>query len=895
LAWQPEIERRGYRNPRPYQIWILALISAIAAHFVEIQFGIAIAATRTYFWAFAAAMVMVGSRLMQQTEEEPAAVRSEVTGAQDATSKRRRPRGAPVPEMRPPAIHGREWVGSLLGVSVVGLLILSTMLFNAVTPQEGYPGPLQTVWRSLTHTEDGPSLVMLVLFLSTWAMLGIAGLSELAVRGDAEQKGPGEWLIAAGIYTLISLGGALLFGIFHATYLRPVTISQDSYANPMASTIIFYYAALFVLLFALAAALFLRSSQRLRTSPWRWTAQPADAAVVALLVFLPVLAVLAIFVTNITIVRADIVYKQGLSSEKVGQWDAAIYLYERSVDLAESQDFYHLFLGRAYIEKARLSQGEERQIWLQESERALQRAREIAPLNTDHSRNLSKLYLSWASLTTEAARQPLLEQALAYSSDATELSPNTVDIWNERAQIYLAMEDNEQAEAMYQKSLSLDAEYSRTYLSLGDLYASQEDWASAIQAFSTATELQPRSADTYSRLGYAYSQSGSLEEARDAYERAAELRPRNYVDRKNLAIIYSQLGQQDEAILQATEALALAPENEKASLEAFLAQLGAGQPIDSPGDSLRVQELLDEGSEQLQAEDWAAALETYNQVLALDASNAVAHSALAYVYARQGNLDQAIAENLAVIGLLPNDYNSYKNLAILYRQKGNVDEAIDAAERALTLAPEQDQEALRMFIEEAKGAGGQSSANPEPGTRAGDLPPVQRDGMYSSPPPLVIDPEKKYQATIVTEKGEIVIELFAERVPETVNNFVFLAREGFYDDTTFHRVLPGFMAQAGDPTGTGRGGPGYRFSDEFDATLRHDGPGTLSMANSGANTNGSQFFITYAATPWLDDAHAVFGQVVAGMDVLNALTPRNPTENPGFTGDQILTITIQEQ
>jgi cyclophilin family peptidyl-prolyl cis-trans isomerase len=167
--------------------------------------------------------------------------------------------------------------------------------------------------------------------------------------------------------------------------------------------------------------------------------------------------------------------------------------------------------------------------------------------------------------------------------------------------------------------------------------------------------------------------------------------------------------------------------------------------------------------------------------------------------------------------------------------------------------------------------------------------------LYSSPPPLVIDPEKSYQATIVTEKGDIVVELFAKQVPETVNNFVFLAREGFYDDTTFHRVLPGFMAQAGDPTGSGRGGPGYRFPDEFDPELRHDGPGTLSMANAGANTNGSQFFITYEATPWLDDRHAVFGRVVEGMDVLNALTPRDPTQNPDYAGDKILTITIQEQ
>ena len=139
------------------------------------------------------------------------------------------------------------------------------------------------------------------------------------------------------------------------------------------------------------------------------------------------------------------------------------------------------------------------------------------------------------------------------------------------------------------------------------------------------------------------------------------------------------------------------------------------------------------------------------------------------------------------------------------------------------------------------------------------------------------------------------MELYAESSPETVKNFVFLAREGFYDDTTFHRVISGFMAQAGDPTATGTGGPGYAFPDEFDATLRHDAPGVLSMANAGPDTNGSQFFITYAAAPWLDDRHAVFGRVIEGMDVLESLAPRDPQQNPASAGDRIKAITIQEE
>jgi len=162
--------------------------------------------------------------------------------------------------------------------------------------------------------------------------------------------------------------------------------------------------------------------------------------------------------------------------------------------------------------------------------------------------------------------------------------------------------------------------------------------------------------------------------------------------------------------------------------------------------------------------------------------------------------------------------------------------------------------------------------------------------QWQSEPEMQLDLTKKYQATLRTSKGDIVIDLFAKNVPHTVNNFVFLARQGFYDGTIFHRVIPDFMTQGGDPTGTGRGGPGYRFRDEFDPKLRHDKPGVLSMANAGPNTNGSQFFITHVATPWLDGKHAVFGQVVSGLDVLFAIPPRDPNliNAPAVTLNSVL-------
>jgi cyclophilin family peptidyl-prolyl cis-trans isomerase len=159
---------------------------------------------------------------------------------------------------------------------------------------------------------------------------------------------------------------------------------------------------------------------------------------------------------------------------------------------------------------------------------------------------------------------------------------------------------------------------------------------------------------------------------------------------------------------------------------------------------------------------------------------------------------------------------------------------------------------------------------------------------------MKIDTKKKYTARLKTSKGDIVAALYADKVPNTVNNFVFLARDGFYDNTTFHRVIKPFMVQGGDPTGTGSGGPGYQFRDEFHSTLKHNSAGVLSMANSGPNTNGSQFFITHVPTPHLDNHHTVFGRVIEGIDVLNAIPERDPGRAKE-SGETLISVEITEE
>jgi len=149
---------------------------------------------------------------------------------------------------------------------------------------------------------------------------------------------------------------------------------------------------------------------------------------------------------------------------------------------------------------------------------------------------------------------------------------------------------------------------------------------------------------------------------------------------------------------------------------------------------------------------------------------------------------------------------------------------------------------------------------------------------------MSIDAAKSFTATFETSRGTVVVDLFPKEAPKTVNNFVFLAREGFYDGTTFHRVIPNFMIQGGDPTASGRGGPGYKFEDELKGSYKKHQAGSLSMANAGPNTNGSQFFITHVATDWLDGKHTVFGHVRSGQSVVNAVKQ----------GDQLISVRIEE-
>ena len=183
----------------------------------------------------------------------------------------------------------------------------------------------------------------------------------------------------------------------------------------------------------------------------------------------------------------------------------------------------------------------------------------------------------------------------------------------------------------------------------------------------------------------------------------------------------------------------------------------------------------------------------------------------------------------------------------------------------------------------------------KPKESAGQLPEPVGTKQYASAPPMLIDQSKQYTAMVKMAKGgEFVIQLYADKAPITVNSFVFLARQGYFDGVTFHRVLEGFMAQGGDPTGIGTGGPGYQFVNE-DSDLKFDQAGVVAMANAGRDTNGSQFFITFGPAEALNGGYTIFGQVISGMDVVNGIRRRDPQQNPTYPGDAMESITIIEE
>jgi len=593
------------------QLLLIGLFSAIIAHFIEIHFGIAIASTRVHFWVYVAVFVLLGLNwirdkpLVETILTEPRAVLP-----QERRSKRSRRRAKKQARQAAVAVSQQaeqprsSLTAKLLTGSLVMAVILFTMGFEFIANPMGEIDSLRIIQLSLTTRAPRGDLTtsygVLWMFFLTWLV------GAIVVAAEAESTAPSRqevswWLSALGIYTVVTLT-VFVFGMaIHTSLIKP--------GVDIANTITFYYAAIAVL--GLLIALSLLSDTRLPERLWRtgnlW-AYPILLAIV----------VVVIFATNVSIVKADIYYKQGLKLEEEQRWDLSSQLYQRAISLAPDQDYYYLFLGRALMSKANsVSDSTERIRWFEESLKALDRARQLNPLNPDHYRNLGKLYRNWAEVAASAEeRAEKLSLAHNYYEQTAKLSPHNAEIFDEWAMVYLARGDYDGALEKLNYSLSLDQQFGSTYLILGNLYAMQGKIDEAAEAYRQALVYEPNNAEAHSALGYIYYQQGNitdalasnleavqidpylarahstlgliyfqlgrLQEAVDENLKVLQVFPNDLISHRNLALLYQQLGRIDDAITHAQKALELSPESEKPGLQSFIEQLKAQKQATQP-------------------------------------------------------------------------------------------------------------------------------------------------------------------------------------------------------------------------------------------------------------------------------------------------------------------------
>ncbi len=380
-----------------------------------------------------------------------------------------------------------------------------------------------------------------------------------------------------------------------------------------------------------------------------------------------------------------------------------------------------------------------------------------------------------------------------------------------------------------------------------------------------------------------------IDAAEAYYQDALKLSPQNSVIRNEYARVALDLKQDcDQAIALFTESVTIDPYYDETyfSLGDVYGRCAAELPEDEQADYLNTGLAYVEQGLTLNANDaraWLRAANLYEDLgLIQDAIDA---------YETLQQLDQR--QQLAAAWRID------MKQAELYVKLGDEAKAREIAEETLLIAPADGVPSIQLFLSQLSGATGESPSSLVGEEGGGERPlasldPLARNEYFDAYPPIIINQNNEYEAVIMTEKGEMRFRLFAKASPLAVNSFVFLAEQGYFDGLTFHRVLQDFMAQSGDPTGEGSGNPGYLFANEVDNGLSFDRRGLLAMANAGADTNGSQFFITFAPVPELTGRYTIFGELVAGDDVLSAITLRDPEASPDFLGDRIIRIDIVE-
>jgi len=579
-----EKSQQGGLHPR--SILLIGILATVVAHLIEINFGIAIASTRTTFWALAGVLVVAGTGLLptaeasgESEETQDLQNRRSTAAARSRRKGRGRYRKSAKSSARTPS-PTLGWLGPVLALGVIGGFMLGTLGFDFITNAERLADPIRIVSRALTILPAQGSRVSygaLLIFGVTWLMGGVLLVPEIRAQEDAKRRRQDQAL-AYAIYLLVSLAIGYVFALALANrqvsfLVNPGTIEALlGLSDRIASLLTMYY---WLVLFALVAGALslvigLRLPERV-AHPWGWLG----------IVVLGVAAGAIIIPYNLRPIQADIVYKQADPYDRQGQWHISVQQYTHALDLAPWEDFYHLYLGRALLEYATsIKDDGARDDMMRKTEAVLTEARETNPLNTDHSANLARMYRRWAGLSSDEDRRRELQGLSAHNYGiAATLSPNNALLWNEWSLLsYWDLRDVEEYERVHAQAVEIDPEYEQTWLICGDINRDQGKLDEAIACYQTALELRPDQAQVWRVLADTYIAQQEWPSAIEALSRVVELQPEDKTPdiwsvHSVLSQLYQQLGEHDLALQEAYLAVQLAPQDQITAAQSWLAQL----------------------------------------------------------------------------------------------------------------------------------------------------------------------------------------------------------------------------------------------------------------------------------------------------------------------------------
>ncbi len=898
------------------RLLVVALVAAVLAHFVEIHFGIAISASRLHFFLYVGLLFIITYWLPRQRGDIEVAVEEEAP----AVSKRKRRRAA---RTRPAIFSG--WAGPVLLHGFMLALMLGIIGFTYTTFAQPPDLVLESV-ADLTAADilhqsfflnikrnftESPFVYLMAVL--AWSLGLLIAVSEMLKDGDLKVTAVSSEMKKN--QRTIASAGFLVVGVVSLLYRLIIPLPENASATALlGQTLLWMWGAL---------CLWAGGNLQFRfTKNDRLFA--AGVAVTGLLFTLPIIIAGEFLVgLSVVIFSGFMLYLLWDSSWRnlltpITVMAAVSFIIGLLYAYFQASLYRFSLLYRAYVPPPQTAE--------QLFDYLVQEAGQAASFLTYFYAFVFGLMLIAAFVVSMGKKPRLRNSGTAPGYALLGLLGITA--------VFVILATNirvVQADIVYKRGRFFEDEAARA--------SEPTSWESAIAIYQNAIDRAPNEDFYYLFLGRSYlelsnvtsdpaEQQQLLAEAEQQLFLAQEINPLNTDHTANLARLNSRRASvsADEAeraqhLVDAERyyqsALTLSPQNSVIRNEYARLVLINGDDCGAGLDIYEQSATIDpyypdtffawaEAAAGCAGEAEGAEREAYNneavaaltQGLVLDPDNARA-------WVRAGQLYQRIERHAEAVDAyeqaLLADSNQVElpawNVKYLqaqaYRDMGELAQAQALAEEVLQISPPEFQGEIQLFIQQLQPESVESSAL-EMERPLANIPLSERHNYFTEYPDFVIDQSKNYEAIIQTEKGEIRLRLFPQESPLAVNSFVFLAQQGYYDGTTFHRVLDGSLAQGGDPTGTGGGEPGYRFTDEVENGLAFDRPGLLAMANAGANTNGGQFFITYAPLPTLNGRHTIFGELIEGEDVLQSLTPRNPEEAPDFEGDQILRIDIVE-